>query len=87
MSGFFHPGGITNCRTIIDRSSRFGYGPHACPGRFYAVRKAKIILGRLIQKYEIKWDGVVTERPPGMALEAQLMPNMKQKILIRNRRS
>lgn len=49
------------------------------------MRKAKLILGRLIQDYDFKWDGVVTERPPGLSLEAQLVPNMTQRILIKSK--
>ena len=67
--------------------NRFGYGAHACPGRFYAVRKAKLVLGRLLQQYEFKWDGNVVARPAGIAIEAQMVPNHDARILIRSRRS
>lgn len=70
---------------LICLPHRFGYGVHACPGRFYAVRKAKIVLGRLIQRYEFKWDGNITARPPGIAIEAQMVPNPDARILIKSR--
>ena len=32
----------------------FGYGKHACPGRFFAAHEVKIILCHLVLKYDIK---------------------------------
>ncbi|EOA91165.1 uncharacterized protein SETTUDRAFT_25251 [Exserohilum turcica Et28A] len=39
---------------------RWGYDNHVCPGRFYAHNLLKIILARLIEKYDIKMPGGVT---------------------------
>lgn len=35
-------------------SLTFGYGRHACPGRFFAVNEIKIILAIILTDYEIK---------------------------------
>nr|ULA45396.1 cytochrome P450 monooxygenase NecE [Nectria sp. HLS206] len=32
----------------------FGYGPQACPGRFFAVHEAKVVLSRILSRYEFK---------------------------------
>lgn len=66
-------------------SRRFGYGKHACPGRFYAVKKAKLVLGRLLQQYDFMWDGQVDSRPPGIAIEAQMVANPHARVLFRSR--
>lgn len=73
---------VSDCNCTL---GRFGYGPHACPGRFYAVKKAKLVLGRLLQHYEFQWDGKRSTRPPGMAFEAQMVPNREAKVLFRSR--
>lgn len=64
----------------------FGYGNHACPGRFYAVREVKLIFARLILGYDLKWDNPPRDRPPPFLVEGQFLPNMKQKVLLRRRR-
>ncbi|KAH7086118.1 ent-kaurene oxidase [Paraphoma chrysanthemicola] len=49
-------------RWLIANESEFrwGYDNHVCPGRFYAHNLLKIILARLIEKYDIKMPGDVT---------------------------
>lgn len=32
----------------------FGYGPQACPGRFFAVHEAKVVLSRILARYDFK---------------------------------
>ncbi|KAF4635041.1 hypothetical protein G7Y89_g3058 [Cudoniella acicularis] len=63
----------------------FGYGRHACPGRFYALRKVKVLFGKLILGYDIEWDTPRTERPSPVSVEAQFAPNLWQKIRLRRR--
>ncbi|KAI1176319.1 putative cytochrome P450 monooxygenase [Nemania sp. FL0916] len=70
--------------TVDSKFLQFGYGPHACPGRFYAVRKAKIVLGLLLLRYEFEWEGNVTARPPGVAIEAQMVSNEHAKVRLRS---
>lgn len=31
----------------------FGYGRHACPGRFFAANEIKLILARLLLDYDV----------------------------------
>lgn len=45
-------------------SLTFGYGRHACPGRFFAVNEIKMILGMLLINYDIK--NIGTERYPNL---------------------
>ncbi|KAI0107217.1 putative cytochrome P450 monooxygenase [Nemania sp. FL0031] len=71
--------------TVDRKFLQFGYGPHACPGRFYAVRKAKMVLGLLLTRYEFEWEGNITARPPGIAIEAQMIPNDHAKVRLRSR--
>jgi len=36
-----------------DRDRYFGYGKHACPGRFFAANELKVILAQIILGYDI----------------------------------
>lgn len=45
--------------TTNEQNLFFGYGKHACPGRFFAANEIKMILARSILEYDIKnVDGV-----------------------------
>ncbi|KAL6834289.1 cytochrome P450 [Trichoderma sp. SZMC 28015] len=76
---------LYNSATVTKTNLAFGYGKHACVGRFYAVRKIKLVFTRLIMEYEIEWDGTVTERPLDFCIEGQVAPNLEQKIRIKRR--
>ncbi|KAI0182497.1 cytochrome P450 [Xylaria flabelliformis] len=74
----------SNPTTVSETNLAFGYGKHACPGRFYAVRMAKLAFGKLITKYDMRWDNVKV-RPPSFFANGQMAPNLTQKILLRKR--
>lgn len=40
--------------SISPISLHFGYGRHACPGRFFAANEMKMIVGRALLDYDIK---------------------------------
>lgn len=62
----------------------FGYGQHACPGRFFAANEMKIVLCHLLLKYE--WRFVPGEgRPPTQTFEAVNTVNKDAKVQIRRR--
>ena len=47
----------------------FGHGPHACPGRFFAVYQIKVILAHLLRYYDMRLpsvDGKPPTRPKNM---------------------
>lgn len=47
-------------------SLTWGYGRHACPGRFFAANEIKMITGKVLMQYEIKLPDGVTERYPDL---------------------
>lgn len=65
-------------------SMAFGYGRHACPGRFFASNEIKMILAEILMQYDFKLEkeGV---RPVNLEFETQLVPNQEAKILLRMR--
>ena len=68
------------------QSMAFGYGRHACPGRFFAGNEIKLIIIELLMKYDIKFEDSRKERPANLAFETQLVPNRHVKVLVRKRR-
>ena len=61
----------------------FGYGRHACPGRFFAAAELKMMLAYIITTYDLKLaDGV---RPPDVFILQTCVPNPNAEILFRRR--
>lgn len=48
--------------TSNDQNLVFGYGKHACPGRFLAAAEIKLIVAKILLEYEFKNEGDETER-------------------------
>ena len=48
--------------SVSAKSLSFGYGRHACPGRFFAANELKMILATLIARYDVRLAGGETER-------------------------
>ncbi|KAI1820250.1 cytochrome P450 monooxygenase [Xylaria intraflava] len=71
--------------TVTPTNLVFGYGKHACPGRFYAVRKIKIIFCKMALRYDFKWHKVPKGRPADFPVEGQFAPNQSQEISFRDR--
>ncbi|PGH15382.1 hypothetical protein AJ80_05566 [Polytolypa hystricis UAMH7299] len=76
---------LFNSATVTKTNLAFGYGKHACVGRFYAVRKVKLMFCRLIMGYHIRWEKEGTGRPQSLCIEGQMVPNPEQKIMIKRR--
>lgn len=52
--------------SVNQSSLTFGYGRHACPGRFFAANEIKMILAYALLQYDVKNAGDATERYPNM---------------------
>ncbi|RMZ66215.1 ent-kaurene oxidase [Pyrenophora seminiperda CCB06] len=64
----------------------WGFGRHACPGRFYAIRLAKMVFMVLLSEYEFKWDGKPpTAHPASFEIEGQFLPNLQQRVCFRKK--
>ena len=46
--------------SVTKENMSFGFGRHACPGRFFAANEMKLIMARLLLDYDIKM-------PPGVS--------------------
>jgi cytochrome P450 len=60
----------------------WGYGKHACPGRWIAVQMMKLAMAHLITNYDIQ---PLTERPRSSPILNVLLPPTKATITIRHR--
>jgi cytochrome P450 len=63
----------------------FGLGKYACPGRFFAVIIMKIILSRLLQKYDFKFEDGQKGRPASLSLDVGMIPDPAVKVMFRKR--
>lgn len=62
----------------------FGYGKHACPGRFFAAAEIKIVLAEILRRYEWRLVGDKVPKPmpwgfnvvanPGVVIEVRRRP-------------
>ncbi|KAJ7166650.1 cytochrome P450 [Mycena filopes] len=46
----------------------FGYGKHACPGRFFAVNMFKIVMAHLLVTYDVRFEDEGRAHPPVTAI-------------------
>lgn len=81
-------GGVTNHArnqfvTTNEQNLGFGYGRHACPGRFFAANEIKMILARLILEYDFKNADGVTERYPNHEMGRGTSPDPTKALLFK----
>jgi cytochrome P450 len=69
--------------TTNETNLGFGYGKHACPGRFFAANEIKMILARLVLEYDIKMPGESKERHAQIEMGRQSMPNPRKTLMFR----
>lgn len=48
--------------SVTKENMTFGFGKHACPGRFFAANEIKLIMARILLTYDIRMPDGVTER-------------------------
>lgn len=61
----------------------FGYGRHACPGRFFAANEIKMILANLVLTYEMGLVEGETERYKDWEIAAGLIPDPTKDVMFR----
>lgn len=52
--------------SVSQNSLTFGYGRHACPGRFFAANEIKMILANVLLRYDLKMTEGSTGRYPNV---------------------
>ncbi|KAH6611683.1 ent-kaurene oxidase [Boeremia exigua] len=69
--------------TTNEHNLAFGYGRHACPGRFFASNEIKMLLARLVLDYDIKNADDVTERYPNMYMGRSISPDATKLLMFK----
>ncbi|KAI1878121.1 hypothetical protein JX265_002489 [Neoarthrinium moseri] len=69
--------------TVTKDFMHFGYGRHACPGRFFAANEIKLILARILLDYDIKMPDGVTERYPNLKMGLDDLPDPTREIMFK----
>ncbi|KAF2177794.1 ent-kaurene oxidase [Zopfia rhizophila CBS 207.26] len=68
--------------TLDDSFLGFGFGKHACPGRFFALNEMKLFVAYLVQHYDIEH---LKERPKPVNVMWYKFPSDKATIRVRRR--
>jgi len=64
----------------------FGVGKHACPGRFFAALKIKVILAEIILNYDLSYPSGKAERPKSFAFNLFTTPSPTAKLTFTRRK-
>ncbi|PYI24536.1 cytochrome P450 [Aspergillus violaceofuscus CBS 115571] len=73
--------------TNASSSLSWGYGKHACSGRFFAAHEIKLIMAHFLLHYDFQFAGGRTKRPENYTFELQNMPDETVEVLIRRRKN
>ncbi|KAJ6585923.1 cytochrome P450 [Mycena capillaripes] len=64
----------------------FGVGTHACPGRFFAALKIKVILCEILMKYDVSFPPGQSTMPKPFAFNMFTMPNPTAHLVFTKRK-
>ncbi len=69
--------------TVTKESLSFGFGKHACPGRFLADIEVKLMLCEILLNYDLKNPDGQKERHANVEFENLVFPDASKSILLR----
>lgn len=69
--------------TVSKESLNFGYGRHACPGRFFASNELKVILANILLRYDIALEDPEAGRYKNWTYETMLSADTTKNLLFR----
>ena len=67
-------------------SMSFGFGRHACPGRFFAANEIKAIMAYLLLNFDMKFPEGKEKRPESLLFETQFLPNPTATVMFKRRK-
>ncbi|PNY27043.1 Cytochrome P450 [Tolypocladium capitatum] len=70
--------------SVNPTSLSFGYGRHACPGRFFVANEIKMIVVAMLARYDFKL-AQGSERYPNIVFAGESMPDPSKTLLCRRR--
>ncbi|KAF2689091.1 ent-kaurene oxidase [Lentithecium fluviatile CBS 122367] len=69
--------------TTNEQNLLFGYGRHACPGRFFAANEIKMIVARLLLDFDFKNEDGGKARYKNIDMGRQSTPDPRKKLLFK----
>jgi len=69
--------------TTNEQNLGFGYGRHACPGRFFAANEIKMIMARLLLDFDFKNEDGSKVRYPNIEIGRQSTPDPRKLLLFK----
>lgn len=69
--------------TVSPSNLLFGYGRHACPGRFFAANEIKMIVSRAVLDYDMKMTDGSRERYANLDVGALSVPDPSKTLLFK----
>ncbi|KAJ7737958.1 cytochrome P450 [Mycena metata] len=64
----------------------FGVGTHACPGRFFAALKIKVILCEILRNYDVTFPEGASTTPKPFAFNVFTVPNPTARLVFKKRK-
>lgn len=61
--------------SVTKENTSFGFGKHACPGRFFAANEIKLIMARVLLTFDVRYPLDVKERYPNFYAGSISGPN------------
>jgi cytochrome P450 len=69
--------------TTNEQNLNFGYGRHACPGRFFAANEIKMLVARLLLEFDFKNEDGSKVRYPNIEMGRQSSPDPRKSLLFK----
>lgn len=69
--------------TTNESNLAFGYGRHACPGRFFAANEIKMIVARMVLDFDIGMPGGGGERHDQIYMGRGMLPDPGKGVMLR----
>lgn len=77
-------GGRSQYVSLSDKGAmQFGYGKHACPGRFFAANEIKVVLANILLHYEVRMPDGITEKYKNREWDANIIPERMKELLVK----
>lgn len=71
--------------SVTKENMGFGYGRHACPGRFFAANEIKMICARVLLNYEIKLPDGVQGCYTNIVRGSSITPDRTKTVMMKTR--
>lgn len=69
--------------SVTKENMGFGFGKHACPGRFFAANEIKLIVARILLDYDVKMPDGVKGRYANIAKGSTIRPDPSKKVMFK----